>query len=73
MEGLNEGVVQEEHNRGKIPSNLRIPEKHLADITDIANLGVPKTKFPDDQRGIKNKAGLSHRQDEAWHQTKDRV
>ena len=43
---LDEGVVEQKHDRGSPPGDLGVPEEVLANITHIANLGVTQTKFP---------------------------
>ena len=73
MEALNESVVQNEHDRCGIPSNLGVPEEHLANVADITNLGVSKAELPDDQRCVEYKAGLNGGQDETWDEAENRV
>lgn len=41
-----EGVVQNEHDGGEPKSPALVPEDHLAEIADIANLRVAQTEFP---------------------------
>lgn len=45
-EYLNEGVVQQEHDGSRIPSNLGIPEEVLADVTDITDFRMAQAKSP---------------------------
>ena len=49
MESLNEGVVQDEHDSGGIPGPPPVPEEHLTDITDVPNLWMSQTEFPDNE------------------------
>ena len=47
---LNEGIIQQKHDRRKIPSPFLAPEKPLSNITDILYVWISKTEFPvDDQ------------------------
>jgi hypothetical protein len=43
---LDEGIVQDEHDCSGIPDPRFAPEQHLPNITDISDLGMPKTEFP---------------------------
>lgn len=43
---LNEGVVEQKHDRCGIPGPFRIPEKHLPNVADISYLWVTQAKFP---------------------------
>jgi len=70
---LNESVVQHEHNRSSIPSPSFPPEEHLSNITNITNLGVAKTKLPEDQGSVKNEQGDNNRQEDTWEKAKDGV
>jgi hypothetical protein len=47
---LDEGVVQDEHDGSEPPRPLLVPEKHLANITDISNFRMSQTEFPQDKR-----------------------
>lgn len=46
METLNEGVVQEEHDGGEPPCPLRVPKKHLTNVTDVLCLRMTQAKLP---------------------------
>jgi hypothetical protein len=46
VQTLNEGVIQKKHDGSQVPRCLRIPEQHLANITDIPGLWVSKTELP---------------------------
>lgn len=46
VQTLNEGIVQEEHDRCGPPCNLGVPEEVLAQIADIADLGMSEAKSP---------------------------
>jgi hypothetical protein len=43
---LNEGIVQEEHDRGQIPGDPGVPEQVLTDITHITNMGMTQAELP---------------------------
>ena len=43
---LDECVVEQEENGGKIPGPLLIPEKHLTNIAHVSYLGMAKAKLP---------------------------
>jgi len=51
MKGLNEGIVQNEHDRSGVPSPRFTPEEHLADITNISNFWMAETEFPGTVKG----------------------
>lgn len=43
---LNEGIVKQKHHGCQVPNPFLAPEKHLANIADIADLWVTDTEFP---------------------------
>ena len=43
---LDEGVVEQEHGRGKEPNPCPIKVEHLTNITNVSDFGVTETKFP---------------------------
>lgn len=58
---LDKSVVQNKHDRSKIPRPCFAPEKHLTDIAHISDLWVTKTKLPvylSEYRGNRGKANL---------------
>jgi hypothetical protein len=46
VQTLNEGIIQKKHDSGQIPRCFRIPEQHLANITDIPGFWVSKAELP---------------------------
>jgi hypothetical protein len=44
---LNECIVEEKHDRCKIPRYFGVPVEHLANIADISDFRVTETHFPD--------------------------
>ena len=63
VQGLNESIVQDEHNGRRPPCHSAIPEEHLAKVTDIADFGVAKTELPGYQTSVKDDSGDHHGQD----------
>lgn len=51
-------IIQQEHDGSEPPRPLLIPENHLTYVTDITNLGVTKTEFPQDQRTMQQSLEL---------------
>lgn len=47
---LDEGVVQDEHDGRGPPCPLLSPKQHLANVADIAHLGMPQAELPQDNR-----------------------
>ena len=65
MQGLNESVVQDEHDSRRPPCHFTVPEEHLAKVTDITDLGMAETELPGYQTGVKDDGGDHHGQDKA--------
>lgn len=68
VEGLNKGVVEDEHDGGPPPSPFLAPKQSLAEITDVADLGVAEAEFPHNQAGVENKGSNDDSQDDARHE-----
>ena len=73
MQGLDEGIVQEEHRRRRVPDPFPVVKEHLAQVADVAHFGVPEAEFPDDERGVEDQGGHEDSEDLAWHQCQHRV
>jgi len=43
---LNEGVVQQEHDGGKVPGRSVAAKEHLTNVTDILDFGVAHAELP---------------------------
>lgn len=67
MTYLDEGVVQDEHDRSKIPSPGFTPEKHLTNIANISHLRMAQAKLPHNQRSVQDESGNDHCQDQTWY------
>jgi hypothetical protein len=46
MEALNEGVVQQEHDRCEPPRPLLAPEDDLANVANVFDFWMAHTKLP---------------------------
>ena len=46
VKSLNEGIVQQEHDRSEPVGDVAVPEEHLANVCHISNLGVSEAEFP---------------------------
>lgn len=73
VQGLDKGVVQNEHDGSRPPDPLAIPEEHLSKITNITDLRMPKAELPGDQAGVKNNARNGNSADEPRYQAEHRV
>ena len=48
VEALDEGVVEQKHETGKVPCPTLVPEEHLANVANVLDLGVTKAEFPEE-------------------------
>jgi hypothetical protein len=66
-------TVQDEHDSCSVESPLLAEKEHLANVTDIAHLGVTHAELPCCQGSVENQASNDKSQDQARNKTKDGV
>jgi hypothetical protein len=69
MEGLDEGVVEDEEDCSGVVRELRAPEQLAADIAHVPDLGVLETIPPKDEGSVLNAYGDRNGHDHAGHHT----
>ena len=73
VQALDERIVEQKHDGREVPSPLPSPEEHLAEVTDVPNLGMAQAKLPHDQGCVEDECSHHDGQYHAGDETKNGI